>query len=96
MGVAREYVVVGESRLRRYGAVSRLPEVFVVMRGQIAKLKPDRGFGFIRPDDGSKELFFHRSSVADDGYDQLSEGQSVDFETQESPKGPRANNVRPA
>jgi CspA family cold shock protein len=66
------------------------------MQGQIAKLKTDRGFGFIRPEGGGKELFFHRSSVADDGYDSLYEGQSVTFESEETPKGPRAGNVRPA
>ena len=66
------------------------------MQGQIAKLKTDRGFGFIRAEGGGKEFFFHRSSVAEDGYDQLYEGQNVTFEPEESPKGPRANNVRPA
>ena len=66
------------------------------MRGQIAKLKSDRGFGFIRTEEGGREYFFHRSAVADDGYDRLYEGQAVIFDPEESPKGPRANNVRPA
>jgi cold shock protein len=68
---------------------------FVDMRGTIAKLKADRGFGFIRPDDGGKEFFFHRSGVAEDAYDKLHDGQIVEFETENSAKGPRATNVRP-
>ncbi len=65
------------------------------MQGQIAKLKTDRGFGFIRTEQGGKEYFFHRSAVVGNGYDQLYEGQTVSFDPEESPKGPRANNVRP-
>ena len=61
--------------------------------GSIKRLVRDRGFGFIR-DDGGQEWFFHRSSVTDGGFDQLSEGQRVSFDEEPSPKGPRAGNVR--
>ena len=64
------------------------------MQGQVSKLKTDRGFGFIRSD-GREEVFFHRSSVADNGFDLLREGQEVTFEAEDSPRGPRARNVRP-
>ena len=65
------------------------------MRGTVTKLKADRGYGFIRPDEGGEEVFFHRSVVADDGYDRLQEGQAVTYETENSPRGPRAANVTP-
>ena len=65
------------------------------MQGQVNKLKTDRGFGFIRSDSG-EDVFFHSSAVADDGFDRLREGQNVTFDTESSPRGPRASNVRPA
>jgi cold shock protein len=60
--------------------------------GTIKRLVRDRGFGFIR-DDGGQEWFFHRSSVQG-SFDQLNEGQRVQFEEEPSAKGPRAGNVR--
>jgi cold shock protein len=59
--------------------------------GTIKKLVPDRGFGFIAAEDG-KEYFFHRSGVQD--FDTLIGGESVSFEIEPSPKGPRANRVQ--
>ncbi|MBJ7603748.1 MAG: cold shock domain-containing protein [Candidatus Dormibacteraeota bacterium] len=61
--------------------------------GTIKKIVSDRGFGFIAADDG-KEYFFHRSSVAE--FDNLRGGERVTFETEPSPKGPRAAQVRVA
>jgi CspA family cold shock protein len=69
-------------------------EVFKV-QGQVNKLKTDRGFGFIRSESG-EDVFFHSSAVADGGFDLLREGQAVTFETESSPRGPRARDVRPA
>jgi len=63
------------------------------LRGRIKKMVRDRGFGFIRGDDG-KEVFFHRSGLAGSDYDLLSEGDPVDYVVQEGPRGPRAENVR--
>ena len=63
--------------------------------GKIKRLMKDRGFGFIRGSDG-QEIFFHRSSLEDIPFESLSEGQDVDFEVEQSPKGPRAGKVRPA
>ena len=62
--------------------------------GKIKKLVSDRGFGFISDTDG-REVFFHQSSVLDVGFDTLAEDQKVEFEIEQSPKGPRAINVRP-
>lgn len=60
--------------------------------GEIARLMPDKGFGFIRAEDG-RELFFHRSAVSG-SFEQMREGQRVTFVEEPSPKGPRAGNVR--
>jgi CspA family cold shock protein len=65
------------------------------VRGRIKKMVRDRGFGFIRGDDG-KEVFFHRSGLGGADYDALSEGDVVEYQVSESPRGPRAENVRQA
>ncbi|MFH1339434.1 MAG: cold shock domain-containing protein [Candidatus Omnitrophota bacterium] len=62
--------------------------------GTIKKLVSDRGFGFISDTDG-REVFFHQSGlVVDIKFDSLNEGQTVEFEIEKSPKGPRAINIR--
>lgn len=68
------------------------------MTGSIAKIVSDRGFGFIKPDEGSdKDLFFHaRSVVGETVYDDLQEGDKVTFEIEEGPKGPAAIDVAKA
>lgn len=62
-------------------------------RGRIKKMVRDRGFGFIRGDDG-KEVFFHRSGMTGGDYDTISEGDAVEYVIQEGPRGARAENVR--
>ncbi len=62
--------------------------------GTIKKLT-DKGFGFIALESGD-DVFFHMSSLTDVDYDDLSEGQAVEFEMGSGPKGPRAENVRVA
>jgi cold shock protein len=54
----------------------------------------DKGYGFITPDDGGKDLFVHHSAIVGDGFRSLSEGAKVSYDTEESPKGPAAANVR--
>jgi CspA family cold shock protein len=63
------------------------------VRGRIKKMVRDRGFGFIRGDDG-KEVFFHRSGLGSTDYDALCEGDTVEYVVQEGPRGARAENVR--
>jgi CspA family cold shock protein len=63
-------------------------------KGRIKKMVRDRGFGFIRGDDG-KEVFFHRSGLNAAEYDNLNEGDAVEYVVQEGPRGARAENVRP-
>lgn len=61
--------------------------------GTIKKLMKDRGFGFIRTEEG-KEIFFHRTECRAIDFTTLEQGHQVDFEEQNDPKGPRARNVR--
>ena len=61
--------------------------------GKIKKLVRERGFGFISDTDG-REVFFHQSSLIEAKFDALNEEQTVEFEIEQSPKGPRAINVR--
>ena len=64
--------------------------------GTVKKVVAERGFGFIAADDG-KEYFFHRSAVDPTlDYDRLGGGEKVEFDITNSPKGPRAERVRPA
>ena len=60
--------------------------------GTIKKLISDKGFGFIEGQNG--ELFFHRSAVDGVGFEELREGQKVEYEEGRGPKGPRADRVR--
>ena len=62
-------------------------------RGTIAKVVRDRGFGFIRGNDG-KDVFFHRSGLVGMSFEDLEQGTVVDFEVEKSAKGLRAANVR--
>ena len=69
------------------------------MHGHIVRLIRDRGFGFLVGKDDQVERFFHRSDCSGHngaGFDQLTESQAVNFEPIAAPKGPRAENVRPA
>jgi len=61
--------------------------------GTIRTLRVDKGFGFIK-DEAGKDYFFHQSAVYGEGLDNLREGDSVEFEGADGPKGPRAENVR--
>ena len=64
--------------------------------GTVKKLVSERGFGFIAADDG-KEYFFHRSALAATlDFDRLAGGEKVQFEIEQSPKGPRASQVHAA
>ena len=64
-----------------------------MMTGTIRTLRVDKGFGFIMGD-AAKEYFFHQSAVYGEGMQDLREGDSVEFDVGEGPKGPRAENVR--
>jgi len=63
------------------------------MKGTIVKLVSGRGFGFIKPDDGAKEIFFHAKSLEDITYEELKEGDVVTYEVEDGPKGTAAAHV---
>ena len=63
--------------------------------GTVKWFNSDKGYGFIAPDDGGKDLFVHHSEVKTSGYATLNEGQKVEDEVGEGQKGPCANNVVP-
>jgi len=65
------------------------------VRGTIKKIVRDKGFGFIVPDDGSDDVFFHRSGTAPKiQFEDLREGDEVEFQVRAGEKGPQAFDVR--
>lgn len=63
------------------------------MKGTVKFFNESKGFGFITPEDGSKDLFVHFSAIQSDGYKTLAEGQAVKFDVEQGQKGPAATNV---
>lgn len=61
--------------------------------GKVKWFDEKKGFGFISPDDGSKDLFVHHTAIQGDGFKTLAENQAVSFEVGSSQKGPRAEKV---
>jgi CspA family cold shock protein len=64
--------------------------------GTVKWFSDEKGYGFITPDDGSKDLFVHQSDIAGDGFRSLSEGAKVSYDAESGDKGPRAANVQAA
>ena len=62
------------------------------MKGTIKRLN-EKGLGFITPEEGNKDIFFHANDCPNGDFKTMQEGNAVTFETQDSPKGPRATNV---
>ncbi|HLS84912.1 MAG TPA: cold-shock protein [Burkholderiales bacterium] len=63
--------------------------------GTVKWFNDSKGFGFITPDDGGKDLFAHHSSIDMPGFKTLKEAQKVQYEVADGPKGPAARNIRP-
>ena len=63
-------------------------------RGTVKWFNDQKGFGFITPEDGSKDCFVHHSAIQAQGFKTLAEGQQVEFEIVEGQKGPAAENVQ--
>ena len=75
--------------------VSTRKEVFFMATGTVKWFDDAKGYGFITPDDGTKDLFVHHSNIDGVGFKSLAEGSRVEFEQREGAKGPEATNVAP-
>ena len=64
--------------------------------GTVKWFNAAKGYGFITPDEGTKDLFVHHSNIVSEGYRSLAEGARVEYEAREGTKGPEATNVVPA
>ena len=62
--------------------------------GTVKWFNDDKGFGFITPDEGDKDLFVHHSAIQGGGYKSLAEGAKVSYDAEEGQKGPAAANVQ--
>ena len=63
--------------------------------GTVKWFSDDKGFGFITPDDGDKDLFVHHTGINSEGYRSLQEGSKVSYDAEQGDKGPKAVNVQP-
>jgi len=65
------------------------------MRGTVKWFNDQKGFGFISPEEGGKDLFVHHSEIKMTGFRTLADGELVEFDRTDTPKGPAATNVVP-
>jgi CspA family cold shock protein len=63
--------------------------------GTVKWFNDAKGYGFIAPDEGGKDVFVHHSNIQSEGFRTLAEGAKVEFEVREGQKGPEATDVRP-
>jgi CspA family cold shock protein len=93
-----EHIVEKRSFQTRDGASARSKEGlffrgFAMARGIVKWFSDTKGFGFVAPDDGTKDVFVHYTGIGGGGFKSLAENDVVDFEIEDGPKGPRAVNV---
>ena len=84
---------MGYSAFRELSSVRAITRQ-VDMQGTVKWFNNSKGFGFIAPDNGGKDIFVHQSSIAAEGYRSLAEGDRVEFDTEQGQKGPSAKNVK--
>jgi cold shock protein len=63
--------------------------------GTVKWFSDDKGYGFVTPDEGDKDLFVHHNDIDGEGFKSLTEGAKVSYEAEAGDKGPKAVNVRP-
>jgi CspA family cold shock protein len=64
------------------------------MQGAVKWFNDSKGFGFITPDGGGKDVFVHHSAIESSGFRSLAEGDRVEFQTEQGAKGPQAKDVK--
>jgi CspA family cold shock protein len=91
---AVQALAIGSHELPRQTQHREMPWRKYMATGTVKWFSDEKGFGFITPDEGSKDLFVHHSSIQADGYRSLAEGARVEYESEAGDKGPKAVNVR--
>jgi CspA family cold shock protein len=76
-----------------FGSSTKMREVKLMAQGTVKWFNGEKGFGFIAPDDGGKDVFVHYSEVQGSGFRTLEENQRVQFDIEQGQKGPQAVGV---
>jgi CspA family cold shock protein len=93
--VPRSVLLKEKTREHIFEVQKKEPKENIVDKGKVKWFNERKGFGFIVPDDGGKDLFVHHSNISAEGFRSLYDGQEVEFDVAEGKKGPEATNVRP-
>ena len=80
--------------IRQRKGIGRCKERTCMATGKVKWFNDQKGFGFITPDEGGKDLFVHHSEIQMDGFRTLAEGQPVEYDAVQDTKGPKATKVR--
>jgi cold shock protein len=83
----------GSVRISVLGLITQRREYGMRTKGTVKWFDDTKGFGFITPENGSKDCFVHHTAIQGSGFRSLSEGDQVEFDVLEEPKGPKAANV---
>jgi cold shock protein len=86
--------VPGEAPIEASSAAAHNVEECFMPTGTVKWFSDDKGFGFITPDEGDKDLFVHHTGILGEGYRSLAEGAKVSFDAENGDKGPKAVNVQ--